>query len=193
MIKNDIITFCTYKWGVLNTKANRALIITEDIVDLRWYHTEFGDITWAECELRKYLNNGFYDTFSPEEKAKIIAVANSNPDNPWFKTKGGIDTVDSIFLLSIEEVCEYFGDSNENMLNKGCQKWLIDDENNQKRQAKYGGEYHWWRLRSPGYYGRTSASINSIGNVYIRGNGVSGRPRDGGGVRPALWLRNIFI
>lgn len=189
MLKEDIVTFGNYRWRVLNINEGRALVITEEIIELRWYNNDFVEITWAECELRNYLNSDFRDTFNHDEKAKIIAVTNSNLNNQWFKTEGGIDTLDSIFLLSLEEVCEYFGDSKEHLLNKGKQKWLIDDENNRKRQAKYGSEYHWWRLRSPGYYGRTSASINLKGNVYVRGNGVYGKPRDGGGVRPALWLK----
>ena len=189
MLKEDIVTFGNYRWRVLNINEGRALVITEEIIELRWYNNDFVEITWAECELRNYLNSDFRDTFNHDEKAKIIAVTNSNLNNQWFKTEGGIDTLDSIFLLSLEEVCEYFGDSKEHLLNKGKQKWLIDDENNRKRQAKYGSEYHWWRLRSPGYYGRTSASVNSNGNVYVRGNGVYGKPRDGGGVRPALWLK----
>ena len=189
MLKDDIIPFGNYIWRVLDIKDNRILIITKDIIELRWYHKEFVEITWADCELRKYLNYEFYNTFNPNEKARIISVKNHNHDNPWFKTKRGIDTTDNVFLLSLEEVCKYFGDSIEKMKNKGSQKWYIEDENNSKRQAKFGGEYHWWRLRSPGYYGRTSASINSNGNVYVRGNGVNGRPKDGGGVRPALWLK----
>ena len=189
MIKEDIVTFGNYRWRVLDINEGKALVITEEIIELRWYNNDFVETTWAECELRSYLNSEFRDTFNHDEKAKIIAVTNSNLNNQWFKTEGGIDTLDSIFLLSLEEVCEYFGDSKEHLLNKGKQKWLIDDENNRQRQAKYGSEYHWWRLRSPGYYGRTSASINSNGNVYVRGNGVYGKPRDGGGVRPALWLK----
>jgi Family of unknown function (DUF6273) len=190
MTKRDIITFGNYNWRVLDIKTDRKLIITEDIIKLRWYHSDFVDITWADCELRQFLNAEFYNTFNPKEKARIIAVENHNPDNPWFKTKGGIKTIDNIFLLSLEEVCEYFGDSIENLNTKDKQKWFISDENDQERQAKYENEYHWWRLRSPGYYGRTSASINSKGNVYVRGNGIHGRPKDGGGVRPALWLKS---
>lgn len=190
MVKDDIIFFGNYNWRVLDIKDDLALLITEDIIKLYWYHSEFLDITWADCKLRNYLNNEFYNSFSSNEKAKIIATTNTNTDNQWFKTKGGIDTTDKIFLLSLEEVCDYFGDSKENLLVKGKQKWLIDDENNQRRQAKFEGENHWWRLRSPGYYSRTSASINSNGNVYVRGNGVYGRPKDGGGVRPALWIRH---
>lgn len=189
MIKGDILTFGNYNWQVLTSNDGRTLLITEDIIELHWYHKEFIDITWEDCQLRNYLNNAFYNQFNQDEKARIIAVTNKNADNPWFKTKGGSDTTDRIFLLSLEEACEHFGSSSKQLLNKGSQKWLIDDENNENRQAKFGKVYHWWRLRSPGYYSRTAASINSQGNVYVRGNGVYGRPRDGGGVRPALWLK----
>lgn len=189
MLKDDIIIFGDYNWRVLDIKEDKALIITENIVELRWYHKEFAEITWVDCEIRRYLNNEFYNAFNQDEKSRIIPVTNHNPDNEWFKTKGGRDSTDKIFLLSLEEVCEYFGDSSINLLNKGSQKWYIEDDNNIKRQAKYGNDFHWWRLRSPGYYGRTSASVSSKGDVYVRGNGVYGRPKDGGGVRPALWLK----
>lgn len=189
MIKDEILSFAGYHWQVLDAEDGRALIITRDIIALKWYHSTFADVTWADCELRKFLNAELYDQFSEDEKKKIIAVTNANPDNPWFKTKGGNDTTDNIFLLSLEEVCRYFGDSSAGLRDKGGQTWLIDDANNARRQAKYGDDFHWWRLRSPGYYGRTSAGVNKNGCVYVRGNGVHGRPRDGGGVRPALWLK----
>jgi hypothetical protein len=189
MKRDDIITFGNQLWKVLDIKNDRILIITKDIIELQWYHNNFINITWEESELRRYLNKEFYNTFNQDEKENILIIENSNLDNQWFKTKGGANTIDKIFLLSLEEVCEYFGDSIKNLNFKGKQKWLISDENDQIRQAKFEDKNHWWRLRSPGYYGRTSASINSNGNVYVRGNGVYGRPKDGGGVRPALWLK----
>jgi hypothetical protein len=189
MKKGDLISFGKYHWRVLAIQDNGALLITENILELRWYHMQFVDTTWADCELRKYLNDVFYNTFNLCEQAKILPVTNRNPDNPWFRTTGGATTTDRIFLLSLEEVCEFFGDSGARLRTKGRQTWLIDDENNPKRQATHGAGFHWWRLRSPGYYGRTAASVNAAGQVYVRGNGVYGRPRDGGGVRPALWLK----
>ncbi|GAB3803679.1 hypothetical protein GCM10028819_33940 [Spirosoma humi] len=190
MEKHDLITFGLYTWLVLAVEEDRrALIITQDIVELRWYHHQFVNVTWADCALRQYLNQVLYLTFSPEERAKIIQITNKNFDNPWFNTKGGADTTDHLFLLSLEEVCQYFGDSRANLSTKGGQTWFIDDANNGNRQARYGTDLHGWRLRSPGYYGRTGASITKNGHVYVRGNGVFGRPRDGGGIRPALWLR----
>jgi hypothetical protein len=192
MHKGDVLSFGPYQWRVLDVVNDRALIITESIVELRWYHNAFVEITWADCALRNYLNGEFLDQFSSEEQSRIIPVIHSNPGNPWFRSAGGADSEDRIFLLSLEEVATYFGDSREKLKQKGKQKWLIDDEHNEKRLAKYNGDFHWWRLRSPGYYGRTSASVNAQGQIYVRGNGVYGRPKDGGGVRPALWLKVDF-
>jgi hypothetical protein len=130
-----------------------------------------------------------FTTALTKTKKKILEVTCKNPDNPWFGTKGGEDTIDRIFLLSLEEVGDYFGDSKSNLHTKGKQTWAIDDQHNSERQAKYGDAFHWWRLRSPGYYGRTAASVNSNGHIYVRGNGVHGRPKDSGGIRPALWMK----
>jgi hypothetical protein len=41
MTRNDTITFGKYNWRVLDIKIDTALIITEDIVELRWYHNKF--------------------------------------------------------------------------------------------------------------------------------------------------------
>ena len=90
MLNDDIIIFGNYNWRVLDSKDNSLLIITEEIIELRWYNDNFVDITWEECTLRKYLNNDFLNTFNQNEKAKIIPVTNTNQENPWFKTKGGI-------------------------------------------------------------------------------------------------------
>jgi hypothetical protein len=187
------MNFGDYTWRVLKVENSRALVITETIIELRWYHTKFEDVTWADCALRKYLNSEFYDSFKQTEKEKILEVTCKNPDNPWFGTKGGQDTVDKIFLLGLGEVSEYFGDSKTNLHNKGKQTWMIDDQHNSERQAKYGDDFHWWRLRSPGYYSRTAASISSNGTIYVRGNGVHGRPKDSGGIRPALWIKDDSI
>lgn len=188
IVESEKISFGDYSWRILRVNSKRALVVTENILEQRWYHEKFEDVTWADCVLRTYLNREFYNTFKQPEKERILKVTCKNLDNPWFGTDGGQDTVDKIFLLSLEEVSEYFGDSKGNLYNKGKQTWSIDDQHNSKRQTKYGDEFHWWRLRSPGYYGCTAASVNKNGHIYVRGNGVYGRPKDSGGIRPALWL-----
>ena len=67
-----IIPFGKHQWRVLKTDGNSALIITESVIEQRAYHEEFTEITWEHCDLRKYLNRQFYDTFDPTDRARIL-------------------------------------------------------------------------------------------------------------------------
>lgn len=193
MLKSELIKFGPHYWQLLDIIDGKALMITNEIIELNWYHSAFEVITWEKSEIRKYLNSDFYNSFDDTEKEYIETVENKNQNNQWFNTNGGVATEDKIFLLSIEEVCKYFGNSIDKLVNKSKQKWSIDDEYNELRKAKYKNDFHWWRLRSPGYYDKTSASISKDGKIYVRGNGVFGKPKDGGGIRPALWLNSDKI
>jgi hypothetical protein len=198
----DILSFGSYKWRVLDIQNNAALIITEEIIEQRPYHDSYDDITWAGCELRKYLNGEFYDKFTEIEKLKIIPVVNKNLDNQWYGTSGGGKTKDHIFLLSIEEaVCKYFGDSSNNLLNpsKKQRYWFQrKDENNSRRCAQFKKYTTWYWLRSPGRVNKKAVYIHSDGNIGIQGNNIFKGNIDDfyyegvkymGGVRPALWLK----
>lgn len=194
------MTFGGFNWRILDVKNNMALIITENIIEQRSYHNAYINITWAECSLREYLNGEFYNSFNEKDRSRIIPVLIKNLDNQWHGSKGGEDTEDKIFLLSIEEVaCQYFGDSSSKLYNpkKNQRYWLErKDENNSKRVARLtsdkGGIWWWW-LRSPGRFNVRAAYIHGNGNIGIQGNNVlKGNPSDGwctGGVRPALWIK----
>ena len=200
MQTGDKISFGSYEWRVLEVKNNTALIITEYIIEQRAYHNAYKDITWADCSLRKYLNSEFYDRFTAAEKSRIIPVLNKNPDNQWYGTKGGTDTQDSIFLLSIEEtVCRYFGDNSSKLYSPGKnQRYWFErkDKNNSKRIARLESRKEgswWWWLRSPGRVSIKAVYIHGDGNIGIQGNNIlKGNISDGeckGGLRPALWLK----
>ncbi len=161
----DSIVFGRYEWHVFDIQKNTALIITECIIEQRTYHDNYIDITWADSSLRKYLNGEFYDSFSEVRKSRIISTLNKNFDNQWYGTKGGEDTRDSIFLLSLEEVaCQSFGDSSSKLYNprKNQRYWFErKDKNNSKRLAKLndkeGCRCWWWWLRSPGLVAKVIA------------------------------------
>lgn len=193
----DKISFGCYDWRVLDIQNNVALIITECIIEQRAYHNAYKNITWADCSLRKYLNGEFYNKFDAIDKARIIPVLNKNPDNQWYGSKGGEDTQDRIFLLSIEEaVCQYFGDSSSKLLNPGKnQRYWFErkDPNNSKRIAMYKSGMRWWWLRSPGRVNIKAVYVHGDGNIGIQGNNIlKGNISEAmyrGGVRPALWLK----
>lgn len=197
----SIVPFGGYDWRVLDIQGNTALIITEYMIEQHPFNNRAGDVTWAECSLRKYLNSDFYNKFTPAEQSRIIPVMNKNNGNLWYGSRGGEDTQDYIFLLSIEEaVCKYFGDSSKNLETRSPKQryWFQrKDDNNSKRRSSFDGYIWWWWLRSPGRDNRRAVYIHGDGNIGIQGNGTfhyssnTIHPLTGdnsGGVRPALWL-----
>ena len=183
--QTENIKFGGYDWRVLDIQNNQALLLSESILEKRLYNDKKTDITWENCTLRNYLNNDFYNKLTDSDKGRIVKKTIPNKDNQWYGTSGGKDTPDHIFLLSLEEVVQYFGDSGQLKNKNPNNKYLIDDEYNEKRIAKdTSGAAAWWWLRSPGGNTRIAADVNEGGFVFMSGDGVSAS----GGVRPALWL-----
>lgn len=59
---------------------NSCLCISKYLLDCKPYHKSLEKVTWENCTLRKWLNNGFlFTAFSPEEREKILL---SNVKNP---------------------------------------------------------------------------------------------------------------
>jgi|GEM_PF-1907019 len=180
------IHFGNQDWIVLAMEDGKALIIAEGIVEQRAYNVKDTGVTWEMCDLRAYLNGDYYDAFSDEERGSIIETQLRNADNPSEETPGGEATLDHVFVLSIEEVVEYFGDSGR--LEEAAQNGTayISDRYNNKRTAYLNGEKWSWWLRSPGRHNATAAVVDDDGTVDMYGVYVI---HDIRGVRPALWLK----
>jgi len=191
----DIIEFGGIEWRVLDRQGRRALIISEYILENRPYHSRLESVTWQDSSLRRYLNDEFYNSFTSQEQKRIAETRVINNDNPWHGTNGGRDTVDKIFLLSLEELVQYFGDSGQldslPLGSAGFDDRLILEELAQRLGdnmiATTGrSSADWWWLRSPGYSSSSAARVYSDGRLDIHGLTV---PYGSGGVRPALWLK----
>ena len=201
----QIIDFGGYQWRILDIHDKRALIITENVIFQSIYHDEKISMTWEKCRIRSYLNQEFYYGFSESDRGRIIETMIPNPPNPWFGTSGGNDTIDNIFLLSLDEVIKYFGDSGDLKNRKG---WYWNDGNpvlgdgkgilikdqfdenrtaymldNTSAQRDIGRTY--WRLRTPG---KSEDLVMIIWHGWIGLDGNELFMTDGG-IRPALWLR----
>ena len=210
----DIIRFGSHDWLVLDVQSDRILIITENIISHRTYHTSFANITWETSEVRQYLNNTIFNTFSEADRSRILETNLINNNNPWdwsewgghVSTPGGIDTIDRIFLLSIDEVLTFFGDSG--MIAQGALMSPNEREDNQPEWPGYGifaegihDQYSnkriardsadsavlWW-LRSPGANPYFAAVVYGYGSIQISGFRISYPYWSGLGIRPALWL-----
>jgi hypothetical protein len=179
------VLFGDYTWRVLDIQDGKALLLSENIIELRSYDKYYVDnITWEVCALRKYLNETFWKSFTKEEQNLIMEVTNQNNDNQWLDTAGGNMTKDKIFLLSLEEVVHYFGDSGllYDPLLHGNQR--LDDEYNEARQSKYENRWTMWWLRSPGS-GNAAVYVDNNGVIRMQGLIVG---QNNCGVRPALWI-----
>ena len=181
----SILSFANIDWRVLAVEDDKALLISDKILEKRKYNNGFTlGMTWEKCTLRKYLNGEFYNSLG-EDKSKIAETKNSNPGNQWYKTHGGNATTDKIFLLGIEEAVKYFGDSGQLNNRPTIISNFIDDKYNSARTAKYKNEASWWWLRSPGGNTNFAARVYDDGRVFVFGNFVA---YDYGGVRPAMWV-----
>lgn len=187
----EVITFGNYyfvdaqkmepvAWRVLEVSDNKALLITEYGITSKPYNNKFENITWAESDIREWLNSDFYFTaFNTDERKRIADTFVVNSENPEYGTPGGVNTTDKIFLLSITEAQKYFKDDNARKLKptpfaKMRGAWASND-----------GYSYWW-LRSPGNLQDGAANVDYGGDVRCGGYYVYYGDDDA--VRVALWL-----
>ncbi|MCL2719043.1 MAG: DUF6273 domain-containing protein [Lachnospiraceae bacterium] len=163
-----IIKFGGEKWLVLDIKDGKALLLSEKILENKKYHPPGGAVTWEESEIRKYLNELYYETtFTARERNKIAENYITNSVNPQWDTEGGSKTVDKIFLLSISEVEHYFDLGRE-----------------RSAKCRNTGKYNLWWLRSPGELANYAALVHRGGYISVHGQSVCSTA----GIRPALWV-----
>lgn len=172
----DKISLGTYydkqiEWTVLAKENGKTLIITADAIDLMQYNNVRVDVTWEKCTLRNWLNNDFYNAaFSASEKARIADTNVVAEKNPMYDTDPGNNTVDKVFLLSINEVNKYFPNDTARMCNF----------------TTYGRHMvgvMWWS-RTPSDDNLSVACVNPEGSVSYTGSNVDSARF----VRPALWI-----
>ena len=180
----SIIVFGGSNWLILDIIDNLAKIISVDIIEKREYHSADTPITWASSNIRRYLNNDFYSSFSDDERACIVETTLINENNHWYGTNAGVNTQDKIFLLSVSEVVRYFGDSTQ-LSERPRNAQIIKDEYNEKRIAEYNGVASWWWLRSPGSFSFRATRVDNNGNIDMSSNHIYDAE---GGLRPAMWI-----
>lgn len=171
------------EWIILAKDDNKMLVISDKTIDCKPYHSSYGNTTWEECSLRRWLNDTFVnEAFTTEEQEKILTTNVTADANPDYDTDAGNDTEDKVFLLSIEEANRYFKYDSE----RQCVSTEYAKANGAYTYEIDGASNCFWWLRSQGGYSNKSASVvNSDGTVSKYGNAVDDN-RDC--VRPAMWI-----
>ena len=107
------------QWIVLEAQDDALLLITQYEIAFRPYRSQRGElVSWADSELRAWLNEGFLAyAFTDEERALIPETALHTPGGERTIYRNGqkiaveapsCDTVDRVFVLSSEETERYF-------------------------------------------------------------------------------------
>ncbi len=186
----DIVTFGSYEqdnnqsctepieWIVLERDGSNALLLSRYCLDNVPFHDQQVETKWADSYLREWLNDTFlYTAFSQSEREDIVSTSVTMSSNPVHGTSGGSDTTDKVFLLSIDEAETYF-DSDEDR--------RVDATAYAKRQgAQVYNTGAWWRLRSPGKFDYSVASVYASGQIAYDGDAVSDY---GCAIRPVIWV-----
>ena len=169
------------EWRVLEVKDGKAFLLADKGLDAVPYNTKYEEITWKTSSIRQWLNTDFYNAaFNDSEKSRIaITVLKNpdNPDNPKYGTKGGGDTRDRIFLLSLDEAEWYLMYDAERNLQPTPYAVKSGAWVNVFLQSPY------W-LRSLGHNLHRASVVIPGGELYPDGGNVD---RDDIAVRPALW------
>lgn len=189
------------KWRVLSVKGNDAFLLADQNLDYQAYDeydTYRDQITWEICTLRQWLNAEFYqNAFDSREQSAVRATEIRNEDNPFFGTKGGNNTNDKVYVLSLSEVWNRaYGFSSEDAASetreakntayvKACGAPTVGS-------GSHAGNGEWW-LRTPGILPYFAVTVVKNGDVAYAGDAVGtlhlpGAAESKYAVRPALHL-----
>lgn len=168
----NVVTFGEWngkglEWGILAQEGSRRLMISHEAVGRMPFNNEFDITYWETSSLRAWLNGEFLSTaFDDAERARIFETQVKNDDNAMYRVEAGKDTVDRVFLLSIDEAEQY------RHVNKA---WFMGDSS-------------FW-LRSPGCSRIDAAHITMGGGVDEMGTNIDKKAE----VRPVIWIDILDI
>ena len=173
-------------WRILDVKDGKALLVTEKLIECLQYNEDEKPVAWISCSLRAWLNETFIMTaFSDSERSVIIETTNINPDNSAYKTGGGRDTTDKVFILSIDEAEALF-EGNEDR-KAAVTPYAISHGAyaNNGQTLSDGQQTGTFWLRSPGLNSIHAATVGRDGGIYMHGSVAYTTIFT---VRPAIWI-----
>ena len=189
----SLIPFGAFYFRILKIQNGNMLVITDSVLDTKMeFCRNLIKSDWAHSDIRSFLNQDMYNEFSGKEKSSILKTKVQTAPNLWYGTKGGSDTEDYLFLLSLEEVLTHLGGTAALQSPKPKRNFWLDDAYNKNRRAyDEDGNPSWWWLRSPGISNLSAAVVHQDGRVCLAGYCLDETIYGGGGVRPAMWVSVI--
>ncbi len=159
------------EWIPIEEEDGKYLMVTKYIIDAKALDSEKVYKSWADCELREWLNGEFINkAFSEEERAMLCG---------YYDEKLG--TTDKVFLLSRQEVRSIIGSDRFGSGTKYAKLMGCENPSSVSIISHNGETYY--------CYGWTLRSFENYRNYYICG-GSEGTQRAHQiyGMRPAIWV-----
>lgn len=164
------------EWLVLDLTGEYALVVSKEGLTSRRFHSSLKNCSWADSEVRQWLNTNFYNrAFTKEEQQRISATATGTAGTG----SSSYTVYDNVFLLSSAEASRYLATTYARQCKPTkaaiAEKCYISD---------YGT--CWWWLRSAGSSDEKVAYVGVAGNLDKDGNDANW---ENACVRPAMWIR----
>jgi len=87
------------EWNVLEETDEYQFLLSKHMIDSRPFHSECVEVSWDESDIKKWLNEDFFNrAFTPEEQEKILFNQEANA---------------KVFLLSADEIEKYCSKNQE--------------------------------------------------------------------------------
>ena len=144
------------KWYVLDNNGDTVTLIAE-FDEARAFDSSGEQRTWADSELRLWLNTEFLSqTFLRYERDRLAQPV-LHSDGGIYGLDGGADTADQVYILSAEEAQAYA-------------EVLGAVGDNGKAKDKYSATAYGWWLRTPGAADCGAAVVNQDGSIDYYGH-----------------------
>ncbi len=165
------------KWRILAKNNEKVLIITKELVHYMQFRDEAfaTGCTWKNSSIRDWLRNTFYtEAFNINEKNAIVTTSTFDP---W-PTEEYVE--DTLFLLSWEQVKEYFTSQDDRIA--FFADYVYNELDSSHRE--FNG---WWLIDS-------YTSILYKESILRDGKHHDGpRTNEKEGVRPAVWIDTSML
>ena len=205
------------EWIVLkkDEENHKALLFSKYILDMHGFSDSHEEVSWETSEIRKWLNNDFYNTaFSNIERKSIVETELKNDYDFGEGFRKDDATYDKVFLLSAKELVEYFSAEKEleyviyfgknvtaketeysknsrfgypNIMPNRSKTYGVKGEDEEESEIKYE-----WAIGNNSYWLRDPIPKGYIAASVIYAYGKLGfgyySPELSAGLRPAIWV-----
>ena len=159
-----------------NEELKTELLISKYALERKKYNDIYIGTTWQKSNIRKWLNNEFYNEAFENVGAKFIMTrALDNHQNPEYRSLESNKTYDKVFLPSYDELNKYIKD-----------KYLKCKGTNYFKSiggyVNENGYVDWW-TRTPGDSDSHVVNVSANGKIIMMGDYVN---TDDFGVRPMI-------